>query len=288
MCVNVVLYFIARIGGNGKGAMSVIPPSPNRSWVPGLSLDECDPAPLPEVIIKRLLKAAGKTHRSKAKSKALTSPVSHVSPANSDKLLTDTASSKYIEEHRHTQTTYGPLCASMYSELGWEDDVITKVGQALVRTLPREEGVRHRLVFHFVRHLKGIPECVAAGPQRLKPLVRQWHQMALPYILTKDFETTWLDFLDGWKRAKYSILEGPLAEIYEATVNATYPEIAEQYENESIRKLVGLCHQLQRLAGESPFFLTSRGAGAVLDVSHSVAAKWLKLLVADGVLELIR
>jgi hypothetical protein len=45
-----------RIGADGKGAQSIIPPSTGRVWL--LSLDDCDPAPLPDVVVLRILAAA--------------------------------------------------------------------------------------------------------------------------------------------------------------------------------------------------------------------------------------
>jgi hypothetical protein len=49
-----------RIGANGKGAHSCVPPSVNtdgtaREWI--VSLDDCDPAPLPDVVLRRILEA---------------------------------------------------------------------------------------------------------------------------------------------------------------------------------------------------------------------------------------
>ena len=45
-----------------------------------------------------------------------------------------------------------------------------------------------------------------------------------------------------------------------------------------------LCRQLQREAGEKPFFLACRSAANRVDVSHTQAARWLFLLVADVLL----
>ncbi|MEX2141613.1 MAG: bifunctional DNA primase/polymerase [Pirellulales bacterium] len=50
-----------RIGANDKGAQSLVPPSPNsdgtpREWI--VSLDECDPGPLPDVVVERILAAS--------------------------------------------------------------------------------------------------------------------------------------------------------------------------------------------------------------------------------------
>lgn len=47
-----------RLGVNDGGAQSVIPPTTPRAWLPGLSLDDVAPPPLPSVIVDRLLAAA--------------------------------------------------------------------------------------------------------------------------------------------------------------------------------------------------------------------------------------
>ncbi|MCC6492155.1 MAG: bifunctional DNA primase/polymerase [Pirellulales bacterium] len=52
-----------RLGAGDKGAQSVIPPSPGREWLPGLSLDDVDPAPLPDAVVQRLLQAAAGQRR---------------------------------------------------------------------------------------------------------------------------------------------------------------------------------------------------------------------------------
>lgn len=45
---------------NGSAALSVVPPSGGRKWLPGLSLDEVEPAELPESIVARLRAPAPK------------------------------------------------------------------------------------------------------------------------------------------------------------------------------------------------------------------------------------
>ena len=51
-----------RLGAIGKGAQSLLPPSETggvtRSWVPGLSLSDCDPPQLPNEVINRIIAAA--------------------------------------------------------------------------------------------------------------------------------------------------------------------------------------------------------------------------------------
>lgn len=50
--------FKIRLGIGDVAAQSIIPPSEPRSWLPGLSLDDVDPAPLPATIIDRLIAQA--------------------------------------------------------------------------------------------------------------------------------------------------------------------------------------------------------------------------------------
>jgi hypothetical protein len=65
------------------------------------------------------------------------------------------------------------------------------------------------------------------------------------------------------------------------------PEAARKYRSPGIRLLVSLCAELQRQAQGRPFFLGCRSAGALLGVPYGRAAKWLRVLVMDGVLRLV-
>ncbi|QEG35159.1 bifunctional DNA primase/polymerase [Bythopirellula goksoeyrii] len=49
-----------RLGLGAKASQSIIPPSAGREWLPGVSPDECDIQPLPELVIQRLLAAVAK------------------------------------------------------------------------------------------------------------------------------------------------------------------------------------------------------------------------------------
>jgi hypothetical protein len=62
------------------------------------------------------------------------------------------------------------------------------------------------------------------------------------------------------------------------------PPAASAYHLPGLRLLVGLCAELQRLAGDRPFFLGCRDAGRLLGVPFQRAAKWIRRLCADGIL----
>jgi hypothetical protein len=72
--------------------------------------------------------------------------------------------------------------------------------------------------------------------------------------------------------------------IFERATASDPPAVAMQFEQPEIRQLVSLCRELQRHAGDAPFYLGCRTAGRLLDVDHQRAARWLFLLKMEGVL----
>ncbi len=66
---------------------------------------------------------------------------------------------------------------------------------------------------------------------------------------------------------------------------ANIPEAAEVYDQSEVQRLVSLCRELQRSAGNNPFYLACRKAGELLGVGRDKAHRWLFLLMQDRLLE---
>jgi hypothetical protein len=159
----------------------------------------------------------------------------------------------------------------------------------ILKTLPKGYGTRNRKIFDFARALKSLPQFVDADPKQLRNIVKVWHKRALPKIRTKEFEETWIDFLKAWPKIKYKIGDEPMAKIFEKAVKLEPPNVAvEKYPaNRKVQILVSLCRELQRAAGENPFYLAARTAGRLLGVSHMQASRWLFLLESDEILKVV-
>lgn len=173
-----------------------------------------------------------------------------------------------------------------------QSEAIVKGGyfeNVILKTLPKEHGTRNRKIFDFARALNSLPQFVDAEPKQLRNIVKLWHKRALPKIRTKEFEETWIDFLKAWPRIKYKIGDEPMAKIFEKAVKLEPPNVAvEKYPtNHKVQILVSLCRELQRAAGENPFYLAARTAGRLLDVSHMQASRWLFLLESDEILKVV-
>lgn len=162
--------------------------------------------------------------------------------------------------------------------------VSQQVELAIAHTIPQRPGQRHRAIFEFARWLKAIPELAATSPKDLVPYLREWHQRARPYIKTKAFEETRLDFLEAWGKVKHAKGSEPIVAIFEQALKADLPECALEYEQEQLRLLVGFCRELQRASKSKPFYLACRAAEPLLGVSHAQVNRWLRLLCHDGIL----
>ena len=127
----------------------------------------------------------------------------------------------------------------------------------MMETLPQEVGTRNRRIFEFSRLLKSLPQFADADPIQLRETVKIWHKRALPNIRTKEFEETWIDFLIAWSRIKYVKGQEPMAQMFEKAIQLEPPQVAiEKYPgNSKLKILVSLCRELQRAAGNEPFFL---------------------------------
>lgn len=156
-----------------------------------------------------------------------------------------------------------------------------RINEAIRDTLPKAGGRRNRAVFELCRALRAIPDVRDTDPKELRPIVQAWHKAALPVIGTKPFEETLIDFLKGWARVKFPRGAEPIREAFEAGMQHI-PAAAAAYEQEPVRLLLALCTELQRRAGDSPFYLDVRTAGRLLGVPHPTAWRWLFLLQADG------
>jgi hypothetical protein len=120
----------------------------------------------------------------------------------------------------------------------------------------------------------------------LRQYVEWWHELALPVIATKEWEESWYDFRSAWELVKFPAGEGPIATMYEKAISKKPPKCADMYQQSQLKALVALCRELQRVAGEEPFFLAGRVAAEQIGVDHKTAARWLKMLCMDRVLEL--
>jgi len=156
-------------------------------------------------------------------------------------------------------------------------------------TLPSGPGQRNRKLFEFCRHLKAIPGLASKPASDLKEYVQAWHIRALPTILTKDFTTTWANFVVAWPRVRKPAAEIGISPSAAMTAALARPMCvtAQSYPQPDLRKLVMRCREMHLQAGRGRFYLSCDGAADVIKTDSKSVYRWLEMLQADGVIRLI-
>lgn len=267
----------------------VVESSPGRYhayWrVSDCSVDACEPA-LKELIQRfdgdksccdrsRVLRLPGFLHR-----KGDPFPVRIIDTSPGQYTLDDLGlTATYRRAQRNQKSSSVPSVPSVSS--------VSSVGEEIIRYQPESVGQRNRCLFALARYLRGVvPD---ATRKELREIVQQWHKLALPVIGSADFSESWGDFLRSWESVHTphgSVLNSILERIEMA--EAIPENIAALGYQEKGYRLICICEQLQRHAGDKPFFLAARQAGELIDAHFTDASKILYALVADGVLELVR
>lgn len=178
------------------------------------------------------------------------------------------------------------------------DTAIRDFAALFQSTLPQWHGQRNRKLLDLARLARFHPDLANASNDTLKALVRRWHKQALPFIATKDFDTSWADFLYALERVHTPLGQGQLETIMQdipsQIPDAMLPPPAREYETPEVRRLVVLCRELQRASGAEPFYLSANTAAMLLglpatDAERKRVGRWLAtLLTHDGILRIVK
>jgi len=206
---------------------------------------------------------------------------------------------------RPTEDTQTEVCVtqevlSMYLPVDVSEVVVSEVAvsevvvsevvvRVVMRCLPCGPGQRHACIFRLARCLKGVASLSTANSSELEAVVRHWHRLARPVIRTKDWNTSWVDFVDAWERLRYPIRDCPALELAPPWLLDDAPEQVLGYADEPTRRLFKLCRALDAQTGGEPFYLSCRTAQDICAFTNTMTASHrLKTFVDQGILDLIR
>jgi len=165
-------------------------------------------------------------------------------------------------------------------------------------TVPLEDAIRYsapirkqennHLLFVLARGVKALEaQKDKFTPKQLREAFDRWYTGAFPFLRAEQTkEEYFVEFLNGYRRAKYPLGSKAIPQAWKSAQDEPLPAEAMQFENLKLRLLVALCRQLQILAGNKPFYLSSRVCQSLLEhESHTTAAKWLQSLCALQIIE---
>jgi hypothetical protein len=157
-----------------------------------------------------------------------------------------------------------------------------KILTAITETLPTAKGQRRDLLFRLAQRLKAnMPN---ARSTELKAIVRQWFDLALPVIGSKEWAESWEDFVGAWGSVRH-----PMGSKWAEVVQAAEMNDVDTYDHDgAAARIMRLCATLQMLHGPGKSWpLSCRLAGEFAKVTRERAARILKMLAFEGVIELV-
>jgi hypothetical protein len=151
--------------------------------------------------------------------------------------------------------------------------------RAFDETLPARKSDRRRKLFLFCRHLKAHPKLATATIPELRPIIEDWHARMVAKIGAIDLTDTLVAFMAAWSKVRVPAGASPVDLALAAARKGKPPaKAAAIFTEEPILLLASICRELQRLAGDGPFYLDSRTAGKLIGVDHGTAWRLLRVV----------
>ena len=247
----------------GPGVQTLLPPSwadgVQREWISGDGLLPDRVAPIPDHVLRKL-------------GCDLATAVQAGSPALLD---TDSIPTSVVS------------VVSVVSVSSTDQATAQRIQASVDRCVVRAPGTTNDKFVSLAIALKGLPELAGTMGEDLEPYIRQWYEQSLPCMSENDWKAVWERWLYLWVWAKPGHDVVRLA--FEAALSEPLPQCAMQYPVQPMQQLVALCRMMQRLHADDRgvWYLSCRGAAEQLGIGHKLAAKFLKLLVNDKVLEIV-
>lgn len=144
----------------------------------------------------------------------------------------------------------------------------------------------NRVLFGLARHLRGFEkkyEC-RLGPTLLVEILESWKRKNESFL--RPNHDYFCEFLVKLQAVQFAWGE-TLSAALERARQQSPPSRVLVLTDEAAHLLASLCRELQREAGDEPFYLIGRAAALLLNRSHSTVASWLRAFQALGILEVI-
>ena len=165
------------------------------------------------------------------------------------------------------------------------------VEQAVEMALPGKVHQNNDCLFTLARAVKTMEaQSNKFTPTQLREIFNQWSGQATQFLRPEQSRDEYLvHFLSAYESARVPFGEGVVSQAWKAAQEKPLPpEAVELFEDATSRLVVALCRELQRIAGQEPFYLSARTLQRLLyQAAHATAARRLKSLCVLAILAVV-
>ena len=161
------------------------------------------------------------------------------------------------------------------------NDVVAQVA-------PTKEHQNNSSLFKLARGLLSYETEIGRPPtdEELEFAFNQWCKRARKFWRpgsTRD--DYYAEFLMAYSYARLGLNENPIELAVTRAKAAPLPEV-KGFKSERVRLLAGVCRELQKIMGGSPFFVPTRMVGELIGAHWTTVANWLRVLEWRGIIRL--
>lgn len=170
------------------------------------------------------------------------------------------------------------------------------IERAIQKAIPVDDEqigyIGNEPVFLLCQYLKGVDMPDGTTFADLKPFFRQWYELSIGMLFDEygdplSFTEAWAQFIEAWPKVKYP-KSAYLEQAKERAKNRKEP-LPELAEFDGDYQYLGVvCYELQQIMRDRPFWLSTYDAGEILGKSQKVGHRAMKMLSAEGILELVK
>jgi len=165
------------------------------------------------------------------------------------------------------------------------DEILKK---AVLDADPKQAKIRigNEAVFRLCQGLKGVAQDGTSAAD-MEPYFRLWIKTYRQDLPDDDF-TLWLQFTELWDGGKIKFPKRDTFNTALARASDPQGELRPELGNmpDEIKRLGAVCYELQKLAGDRPFFISGGQAGQIMGKSEDTGRLALKYLARKKIIEL--
>lgn len=189
-------------------------------------------------------------------------------------LLTDGGCCTDSQTHRLLDAQTHRTPKSLSNEPSW-----------VLQFLPTKAHETNAVFFNMARKSRSIElsQGRPLSPQELRDAFKVWFDQSRSEFLSESFQSYFEEFCRIRSYVRTSLEESHLLSAWRRANSEPMPPESSHL-SEPVRRLLALCAQLQLIAGNSSFYLSSHSAAEFFGVAPNQAHRWLRSLEGHGLL----